>query len=336
MSKVLIDRELAERAVYSLELAYETDTPTVRDICAVLATPSGTPAMPVKAYYHESPNEYGGLNKSVGLEVRKAFIDAPLVLESDAMECIACLEGEIAKRDARIVELENELSDIDFARRVSLQNESDLAETLNLLRAKLAALKAQEPVAEIALSDDGYKIGLLGALRNHRLPIGTKLYAAPVSEAKAQGDYAPDSVVWIDAHHVIEGNNPSFIKDVALVSAERTSETQIPLVRLNAAPVQQVSVPDERIIPTSAELIQWALEEEPEETRFQEGYNAAKRWVKMQIEAGIAAPAAPAADAGCVLEQAMYTLISIGYHENSGLVHELRQALAAHSAEGVV
>ena len=49
-----------------------------------------------------------------------------------------------------------------------------------------------------------------------------------------------------------------------------------------------------------------------------------------------AAPAAPAADAGGVLEQAMYTLISIGYHENSGLVHELRQALAAHRAQGVV
>ena len=61
------------------------------------------------------------------------------------------------------------------------------------------------------------------------------------------------------------------------------------VARLNAAPVQQVSVPDERIIPTSAELIQWACEEEPEETRFQEGYNAAKRWVKIQIEAGIAA-----------------------------------------------
>ena len=49
-----------------------------------------------------------------------------------------------------------------------------------------------------------------------------------------------------------------------------------------------------------------------------------------------AAPAAPAADASDVLDQAMYTLISIGYHENSGLVHELRQALAAHSAKGVV
>ena len=61
-----------------------------------------------------------------------------------AEQLIACLEGEIAKRDARIVELENELSGIDFARRVSLQNESDLSDTLNQLRAELAAVKAQE------------------------------------------------------------------------------------------------------------------------------------------------------------------------------------------------
>ena len=42
---------------------------------------------------------------------------------------------------------------------------------------------AAQPVAEIAWSDDGYKIGLLGPLRAHRLPIGTKLYAAPVAAA---------------------------------------------------------------------------------------------------------------------------------------------------------
>ncbi|MCF3455396.1 hypothetical protein [Stenotrophomonas maltophilia] len=35
-------------------------------------------------------------------------------------------------------------------------------------------------MAEVALSDDGYKIGLLGPLRAHRLPLGTKLYAAEV------------------------------------------------------------------------------------------------------------------------------------------------------------
>ena len=128
MSKVLIDRELLERAVYGLELAYETDTPTARDICAVLSAPSGTHAMPVKAYYHEAPNEYGGLNKSVGLEVRKQFTDAPLVLEADALARIACLEGEIAKRDEELA-----------ACRVAVEN-------CELFRAELAAIKAQGPL----------------------------------------------------------------------------------------------------------------------------------------------------------------------------------------------
>ena len=114
-----------------------------------------------------------------------------------AEELIACLEGEIAKRDARIFELESR-----YQRDVyGLNNEGDpiggdpaggYANDNMRLRAELAAIKEQEPVAEIALSDDGYKIGLLGALRNHRLPIGTKLYAAPVSEAKAQGVVMPE------------------------------------------------------------------------------------------------------------------------------------------------
>jgi hypothetical protein len=95
MNKILIDRELLERAVYRLELAYDADTPIVCDLSSVLSTPSGTPAMPVKAYYHEAPNEYGGLNKSVGLEVRKEFTDAPLVLESDATAIIDGLRGEV-------------------------------------------------------------------------------------------------------------------------------------------------------------------------------------------------------------------------------------------------
>ena len=44
MSKVLIDRELLERAVYRLEVIYDADSPIVCDLSAVLATPSGTPA----------------------------------------------------------------------------------------------------------------------------------------------------------------------------------------------------------------------------------------------------------------------------------------------------
>ena len=154
MSKVLIDRELLERAVYRLELVYDADAPIVCDLSSVLSAPSGTPAMPVKAYYHEAPNEYGGLNKSVGLEVRKEFIDAPLVLEADALAQIACLEGEIAKRDARIMGLESQ-----YQRDVwGLNNEGDpiggdpaggYANDNARLRTELSALKAQDTVGEV-------------------------------------------------------------------------------------------------------------------------------------------------------------------------------------------
>ena len=40
-------------------------------------------------------------------------------------------------------------------------------------------------------------------------------------------------------------------------------------------------------------LRQWAMEDEPESTLFDEGYNAARRWVKMQLEK----PAEPEGDA---------------------------------------
>ena len=247
MSKVLIDRALLERAVYGLELAYETDTPTVRDICAVLAAPSGTPAMPVKAYYHEAPNEYGGLNKSVGLEVRKQFNDAPLVLESDALAQIACLEGEIAKRDARIVGLECELSDIDFARRVSLQNEGDLAETLNLLRAELAAIKAQEPKFWITMLGNRASVSntKTEARRYAVANFGSTpfpVYAAPVSEAKAQGVVMPT----VDqAMRVVlrEMRNSTHVRGTSNWRADVGSAVLEEVARLNAAPVQQVSVP---------------------------------------------------------------------------------------------
>lgn len=154
MSKVLIDRELI--SVASLHLEYSGYTETGKKLRALLDTPSGTPAMPVKAYYYESPNLDGIRTRSVGLEVRKAFIDAPLVLESDALTQIACLEGEIAKRDeelaacrvavencevfrARIVELESQF-DGESIVCGSYRDERDAAATeCERLRMQLAA-----------------------------------------------------------------------------------------------------------------------------------------------------------------------------------------------------
>ena len=109
MSKVLIDRELAERVCHVDNSTRQTAR---RELRTILATPSGTPAMPVKAYYHEAPNEYGGFNKSVGLEVRKGFADEPLVLESDAQAIIDGLRGEIEQQAQRIGELEGLLREV--------------------------------------------------------------------------------------------------------------------------------------------------------------------------------------------------------------------------------
>ena len=159
-------------------------------------------------------------------------------------------ERLVGLRDARIVKLESR-----YQRDVyGLNNEGDpiggdpaggYANDNARLRTELAAIKAQEPVAYIPVDrETGEEWHPVLKKGSGNICDYKPLYAAPVSEAKAHGNYAPASVVWIDAHHVIEGNNPSFIKDVALVSAEITSETQIPLARLNATPVHQVSVPD--------------------------------------------------------------------------------------------
>jgi len=91
-------------------------------------------------------------------------------------ELIACLEGEIAKRDARIVELESGQSADMF---LTLTGE------ITQLRAELAAIKAQEPVAWAGVIEDCASLFVTEPQLWKAIP----LYAAPVSEAKAQGEY---------------------------------------------------------------------------------------------------------------------------------------------------
>lgn len=43
-------------------------------------------------------------------------------------------------------------------------------------------------------------------------------------------------------------------------------------------------------------LRQWAMEDEPESTLFDEGYNAARRWVKMQLEYAVSKAPQPVSD----------------------------------------
>lgn len=122
-----------------------------------------------------------------------------------AEQLIACLEGEIAKRDARIVELESQYQRDVFG----LNNEGDpiggdpaggYANDNARLRAELAAIKAQEPVAWIMTERlerlaSGWSSTCFGRmwadLHSHEMK-NVPLYAAPVSEAKAHGVVMPE------------------------------------------------------------------------------------------------------------------------------------------------
>ena len=126
-----------------------------------------------------------------------------------AEELIACLEGEIAKRDARIAELEAQYQRDVFG----LNNEGDpiggdpaggYANDNARLRTELAAIKAQEPIAwytEDHLDDKSattYSWTVAERWVEKGWPV-SPLYAAPVSEAKAQG-----VVQWPEADEIMQ------------------------------------------------------------------------------------------------------------------------------------
>ena len=303
-----------------------------------------------------------------------------------AEQLIACLEGEIAKRDETIARLEPQLNraiqaNYDLreelaAGRVAVENcelfrariaelealsvtkvmldivpgdgdgyevyaksvsdvETKLGELgeeneelqfeREQLRAELAAIKAQEPVAwrYKERADDQRSAWLYVKKRMH-IPCGHKFeapYAAPVSETKAQGVVMPEPMKRGD-----EGGSGEY--GAAMIRGYNACLREV--ASLNAAPVHQVSVPawmvSSRSFADRLYMAGWRDHADAQHSGVADMYD----------ELLSSAPAAPAADASDVLDQAMYTLISIGYHENSGLVHELRQALAAHSAKGVV
>lgn len=134
--------------------------------------------------------------------------------------------------------------------------------------------------------------------------------------------------MWKDARQPY--GNPLNHADIE--AAEKFNLALDEVARLNAAPVQQVSVPASAFASRAITHYEAALLAAFPSGSSGEVFN---QWNEARRVLA-AAPAAPAADASDVLEQAMYTLISIGYHENSGLVHELRQAIAANRVKGVV
>lgn len=161
---------------------------------------------------------------------------------------IACLEGEIAKRDEELaacrVAVEN--CEVFRARIADLEADRDSHQRCAIqAMAELAAIKAQEPVIDAPYG------GILrieaGNLPDSWVRINPcKLYAAPVSEAKAQGVVMPERwnvprPMWKDARQPY--GNPLNHADIE--AAEKFNLALDEVARLNAAPVQQVSVPDE-------------------------------------------------------------------------------------------
>ena len=224
-----------------------------------------------------------------------------------ALARIACLEGEIAKRDARIMGLESQ-----YQRDVwGLNNECDpiggdpaggYANDNARLRTELAALKAQEPVAWPEGGSDAVEGAAIGAFDSLGQPEhdleswcagyaeAVYAHAAPVSEAKAQGVVMPEGWIPLTIEH-----EPGYPEDVAFGPKRMMDRLKKWLdryfeMRLNATPVQQVSVPDGwRELAKRADDFLYSLPETDGVLRL-----------RADLCSMLAAPAAPAADAGHV------------------------------------
>lgn len=103
--------------------------------------------------------------------------------------------------------------------------------------AELAAIKAQEPSDHVRALNDALTFGI-GIIKlnsdgsSEHVP-AENIYAAPVSEAKAQGVVMPERIQ-------IAGH----LSAVECYRASGWNQCLDEVARLNAAPVQQVSVPD--------------------------------------------------------------------------------------------
>lgn len=253
---------------------------------------------------------------------------------------------DLIKKDARIAELEAQYQRDVFG----LNNEGDpiggdpaggYANDTARLRSELAAIKAQEPVAwEVYYADDD---SFHTITRNKMLIDGYSsmayvikpLYAAPVSEAKAQGVVMDGSqlaglleqVRLNDDEAKPHGSGATYWNNAVIAC-------QVAIRDALDAPVQQVSVPDGwRLMPPKL-----TAEMERELNRSYGG------WGTLYQVILDSAPAAPAADAGLVEAldyQVLFDAIAAAtsVYANGAInisVQAFRAALAAHRAKGVV
>jgi hypothetical protein len=258
-------------------------------------------------------------------------------------------DSEIAKRDARMAELEKEL-----------QAGATAVENCELFRAELAAIKAQEPAFmwhKGATEDESEVVDVDCAC-----PCCVPLYAAPVSEAKAQGVVMPEQdgsdaqkSFWAGFEAAKIG--PAHWNIRAAWNEFKSSEQ---FKRLNSAPVQQVSVPDDdELSDLASSACQMALAHGIGE----ESFMVLARTVRDRCTMLAAAPAAPAADGWisvserlpgeddqvlCWCEDETVAWAEVSSHHNSfftDMTHELLPvthwmplpaAPSANSAKGVV
>lgn len=240
------------------------------------------------------------------------------------------MSEELKAAQARIAELEGALSWHEEQR-------NDMAE----IRAELAAIKAQEPVAWAGAIEYGVPL-LMVEPQNWK---ATPLYAAPVSVAKAQGVVMPQSPHW--------PADDSHLSDYDRGHLQGRCDMRSEVIRLNAAHAQQV-VPDgstKMQWPEIVALVNGVLGCEAHKYPCERGsighemtginFNSLARIID-RVRYLADSPAAPAADA--LLVEALEKIAA--YAPCSGIkdpgltkMHMgilARDALAAHRAQGVV
>ena len=259
-----------------------------------------------------------------------------------AEQLIACLEGEIAKRDeepaacrvavencevfrARIAELEalsvtkvmldivpgdgdgyevyaKSVSDIETKLGALSEENEELQFALEQLRAELAAIKAQDTVGEVVgwyRLDRPYEMTSYPSVCAtwHKLgaPVAP-LYAAPVSEAKAQGVVMPEPSGWVGGGLFFHDRDKALEAAAKSPCVEVYSRSQM-LARRTAAPVQQVSVPD---VSAMARILADRNADACNVNREDNWMIYGQDYIDDVTAMLAAAPAAPAADAGLV------------------------------------
>ena len=171
------------------------------------------------------------------------------------------------------------------------------------------------------------------------------LYAAPVSEAKAQGVVMPERwnvprPMWKDARQPY--GNPLNHADIE--AAEKFNLALDEVARLNAAPVQQVVPDGSRLVTTdwlkrihrdldACQKLIWANMRGCDPSYYEDAQERLR-----EIDAMLAAaPSAPAADAGLVEALCHISLCSNNSMSSKADCGKIaRAALAAHRAQGVV